>query len=86
MQQKGNIVEPVQIIPVAEEVAIPEQQELNAVSEDTDINGDGCSDTDAFQQEIQPQDEIPLAEADEEVKKMPLLSRFVGSIIANIVR
>lgn len=84
--KEETIVEPVQISPVIEEVAIPEQQESEVVSGDVDIKGERDSDADLLQQEveIQSQDEATLAETEEEVKKMPLLSRFVGSIIDKI--
>lgn len=83
-QKEETTVVPVQISPVIEEVEIPEQQKSEVVSEETDIKRGNGSDTDAFQQEIQPQEEVPHAETEEEVKKMPLLSRFVGSIIDKI--
>lgn len=84
--KEETIVEPVQISPVVKEVAIPEQQESEVVGGDVDIKGGRGSDADLLQQgvEIQSQDEAPLAETEEEVKKMPLLSRFVGSIIDKI--
>ena len=82
--KEETIVEPVHISSVPEEVAIPEQQKMKVVSEETDIKGESGSDTDVLQQEVQPQDKVPLAETEEEVKKMPLLSRFVGSIIDKI--
>lgn len=83
--KEESAIESVQITPVVEEVAIPEQQESEVVSEETDIKGKSGSDMDVLQQEVQPQDEIPLAETEEEVKKMSLLSRFVGSIIDKVL-
>lgn len=83
--KEESAIESVQIAPVVEEVAIPEQQESEVVSEETDIKGKSGSDMDVLQQEVQPQDEIPLAETEEEVKKMSLLSRFVGSIIDKVL-
>ncbi len=85
-QKEETIVEPVQIGPVAEEVAIPEQQESEVISGDVDIKGERDSDADIQQQEveIQSQDEAPLVESEVEVKKMPLLSRFLGSIIDKV--
>lgn len=82
--KEETIVELVQISPVVEEVAALEQQEPKVVSEDTDIKEESGSDTDVLQQEVQPQNEASLAETEEEVKKMPLLTRFVGSIIDKI--
>lgn len=83
--KEESAIESVQIAPVVEEVAIPEQQESEVVSEETDIKGKSGSDMDVLQQEVQPQDKIPLAETEEEVKKMSLLSRFVGSIIDKVL-
>lgn len=77
--------ESVQIAPVVEEVAIPTQQELKVANEETNIKGKSGSDTDILQQEVQPQDEVSLAEAKEQVRKMPLLSRVVGSIIDKVL-
>lgn len=84
-QNEEAIVEPVQISPIVKDVAIPEQQKSEVTSEEADIKGESGSDTDILQQEIQPQDEEPLAEVEEEVKKMPLSSRFIGSIIDKIL-
>ena len=83
-QNEETIVEPVQISPIVKDVAIPEQQESEVDSEEADIKGESGSDTDVLQQEVQPQNEASLAETEEEVKKMPLLTRFVGSIIDKI--
>ena len=83
-QNEETIVEPVQISPIVKDVAIPEQQESEVDSEEADIKGKSGSDTDVLQQEVQPQNEASLAETEEEVKKMPLLTRFVGSIIDKI--
>ena len=77
-------IDSIQISPVVEEVAIPEQQESEVVSEKTEMKGGSDSDTDMLLQEAQSKDEEPLAETEEEVKKMSLLSRFVGSIIDKI--
>lgn len=82
--KEENIVEPVQIGSVVEDVAAPEQQEPKVVSEETDIKEESGSDTVVLQQEVQPQNDASLAETEEEVKKMPLLTRFVGSIIDKI--
>jgi hypothetical protein len=84
-QNEEAIVEPVQISPIVKDVAKPEQQKSEVTSEEADIKGESGSDTDILQQEIQPQDEEPLAEVEEEVKKMPLFSRFIGSIIDKIL-
>lgn len=83
-QNEETIVEPVQISPIVKDVAIPEQQESEVDSEEADIKGKSGSDTDVLQQEVQPQNEAPLVETEKEVKKMPLLTRFVGSIIDKI--
>ena len=87
VQQAETIDEPVQIAHVIEEVSIPEQNESKMSIEETDINGESDSDTDLLQKEVetQLQDELPLPETGEEIKKMPLLSRFVGSIIDKIL-
>lgn len=82
--KEETIVELVQISPVVEEVAALEQQEPKLTSEDTDIKEESGSDTDVLQQEVQPQNEASLVETEKEVKKMPLLTRFVGSIIDKI--
>ena len=82
--KEETIVELVQISPVVEEVAALEQQEPKLISEDTDIKEESGSDTDVLQQEVQPQNEASLVETEKEVKKMPLLTRFVGSIIDKI--
>lgn len=83
-QNEETIVEPVQISPIVKDVAIPEQQESEVDSEEADIKGESGSDTDVLQQEVQPQNEASLVETEKEVKKMPLLTRFVGSIIDKI--
>ena len=83
-QNEETIVEPVQISPIVKDVAIPEQQESEVDSEEADIKGKSGSDTDVLQQEVQPQNEASLVETEKEVKKMPLLTRFVGSIIDKI--
>lgn len=83
-QNEETIVEPVQINPIVKDVAIPEQQESEVDSEEADIKGKSGSDTDVLQQEVQPQNEASLVETEKEVKKMPLLTRFVGSIIDKI--
>ena len=82
--KEESIIDSIQISPVVEEVAIPEQQESEVVSEKTEMKGESDSDTDMLLQEAQSKDEEPLAETEEEVKKMSLLSRFVGSIIDKI--
>ncbi len=81
----NHIVESVQISSVVEDVAAPEQQEPKVVSEETDIKEESGSDTVVLQQEVQPQNDASLAETEEEVKEMPLLTRFVGSIIDKIL-
>ena len=83
-QKKNSIIEPAKVKSVVEESENPEQQETEVVSEESDIKGEKNSDTDILQQEVQPQDEVLLTETEEEVKKMPLFSRFVGSIIDKI--
>ena len=83
-QNEETIVEPVQISPIVKDVAIPEQQESEVDSEEADIKGESGSDTDVLQQEVQPHNEASLVETEKEVKKMPLLTRFVGSIIDKI--
>ena len=83
-QNEEAIVEPVQISPIVKDVAIPEQQKSEVTSEEADIKGESSSDTDVLQQEVQPQNEASLVETEKEVKKMPLLTRFVGSIIDKI--
>ena len=83
-QNEEAIVEPVQISPIVKDVAIPEQQESEVDSEEADIKGESGSDTDVLQQEVQPHNEASLVETEKEVKKMPLLTRFVGSIIDKI--
>ncbi len=83
-QNEETIVEPVQISPIVKDVAIPEQQESEVDSEEADIKGESGSDTDVLQQKVQPQNEASLVETEKEVKKMPLLTRFVGSIIDKI--
>lgn len=82
--KEETIVEPVQISPVTEKVTMPEQQESKVVSEETDIKEESGSDTDVLQQEVQPQGEASFAVIEVGVKKMPLLSRFVGSVIDKI--
>lgn len=83
-QNEETIVEPVQISPIVKDVAIPELQESEVDSEEADIKGESGSDTDVLQQKVQPQNEASLVETEKEVKKMPLLTRFVGSIIDKI--
>ena len=83
--KEETAIESVLISHVVEETAIPTQQELEVVNEDTDIKGKNGSDTDILQQEVQPQDGVSLAEPEEQIKKMPLLSRFVGSIIDKVL-
>lgn len=83
-QNEETIVEPVQISPIVKDVAIPEQQESEVDSEEADIKGKSGSDTDVLQQKVQPHNEASLVETEKEVKKMPLLTRFVGSIIDKI--
>lgn len=83
-QKKNSIIEPAIVKSVVEESEKPEQQETEVVSEESDIKGEKNSDTNILQQEVQPQEEVLLAETEEKVKKMPLFSRFVGSIIDKI--
>ena len=81
--KEESIIEPVQISHDVEEMVIPEQRESEVVAAIT-IKGGKDSNTDVLQQEVQPQEEASLTGAEEEVKKMPLLTRFVGSIIDKI--
>lgn len=83
--KEETAIESVLISHVVEEATIPTQQELEVVNEDTNIKGKNGSDTDILQQEVQPQDRVSLAEPEEQIKKMPLLSRFVGSIIDKVL-
>lgn len=83
--KEDSIIEPVQIGPVVEEMVIPEQQESEVVTEEIDVKGERNSDIDTQQQEVVSQDEIPLPRTEGSVKKMPLLSRFIGSIIDKVL-
>ena len=82
-QKEETIVEPVQISPIVKDMAIPEQQETEVVSDEADLQGESGFDADILQHEVEVQPQS-LAETEEEIKKMPLLSRFVGSIIDKI--
>lgn len=89
-QEKVDLVaDSVQISPVVEHDAISVQQGMEIVSEESTINGERDSDTHILQQEVQSreehiQDEMPLAETEAEVKKMPLFKRFLGSILDKV--
>lgn len=76
--------ESVHISPVVEDIAIPKQQESELVVGEIETKVDGDPDIDNTQQEAQPQYKVPLAGTEGRVKEMPLLSRFVGSIIDKI--
>lgn len=79
-QKEDSNTEPVQVKHVIEEVAGSKKQESKEASEEDAIYEKQDTDID-----IQPQEGLTYTEANNEVKKMPLLSRFVGSIIDKIL-
>ena len=84
-RKEYSIIEPIEVKPVVEEISSPEGEESKEYYKEVTINEGKGSEKDTLLKEEQISDEVAYAESSSEVKKMPLLSRFIGSIIDKIL-
>lgn len=84
-QKEDSIIEPDKVKPIVEVIASPEQQESEGYCEETTQNEEKDTSIVSLSQEEHIQDEVVDMETESEVKKMPLFSRFIGSVIDKIL-
>lgn len=84
-QKEDSIIESAKVKPVVEEFASPEQKEFEGFSEKALQNEGKEADIAPLLQEEHIKDEVVYIETESEVKKMPLLTRFIGSFIDKVL-